>query len=125
MGRKCMTMTVFMSLHWSGHDKRHCGFCGRADFSHFILSVYLHPQLLGDSGLRRRICGQSQDASRSAQVTGPHHLHVLLFPVPLKTQAVMKAVRKCAPVPIILMFINILFIRNYSEKETGNGKREQ
>lgn len=34
----------------------------------------------------------------------------------------MKAVRKCAPVPIFLMLINILFIRNYSEKETGDEK---
>ena len=55
---------------------------------------------------------------------GPHHLHRLLFPVLLKTQAVMKAVRKCAPVPIILLFINILFIRNYSEKETGDEKQK-
>ena len=31
----------------------------------------------------------------------------------------MKAVRKCAPVPIVLLFVNILFIRNFSEKEAG------
>ena len=53
---------------------------------------------------------------------GQHHLltgNFIVSRVTAQTQAVMKAVRKCVPVPVILLFVNIFFIRNYSEKEKG------
>ena len=74
-----------------------------------------------------RICGQSQDASTSHLETGDqHHLlteNFITSRATAQTQAVMKAVRKCVPVPVILLFVNILFIRNYSEKEKGDNKQ--
>ena len=82
--------------------------------------VYLHPGA-GHSGARRRMCGQSQDVSTSHLVTAATPSARIIIISIARTQAVMKAVRKCAPVPIILLFVNILFIRNYSEKETGDG----
>ena len=121
-----MTLTVFMSLHWSGHNWCHCGFCGCADFSHFI-SVYLHPATrwweLGGPGSRSaNLRTVARCEQHSPGDGGPHHLlteNVIVSRATAQTQAVMKAVRKCVPVPVILLFVNILFIRNYSEKEKG------
>ena len=74
-----------------------------------------------------RICGQSQDASTSHLEAGDqHHLltkNCIASRATAQTQAVMKAVRKCVPVPVILLFVNILFIRNYSEREKGGKKQ--